>query len=285
MIFYFHFSHRARAINAKNISSKSAVHISEILGIVPIPSCSSSGIDSRELLEAQGKLTSLTDEVVIEKITTSTKSVADYFKEKLKARSLNTIVSASTTPRDYESDNSYDTPRMGLGSRARLENSTAIGELGQETQNMGLSNFSASSSSLARPKDPDLEDPATMAKMDADSNPQTLDLERKKKKKNEETGEDEAEEKERKKRKREKKLDKGGKDTVVIEPQDSDDPKQLKKLEKRKRKEENLHMLVTSPITDTPVDEACVKKRQKDKNKNKRGSQANRDEHTKAHVS
>lgn len=225
---------------------------------------------------------------MIEKITTSTKSVADYFKEKLKARSLNTVVSTSTTPRDYESEDSYDTPRMGLGSRARLENSTAIGELGQETQNMGLSNFSAFSSSLARPKDPDLEDPATMAKMDADSNPQTVDLERQKKKKNEETGEDgarEAKEKERKKRKRKKKLDKGGKDTVVIEPQDSDDSKQLKKVEKRKRKEENLHMLVTSPITDTPVDEACVKKRQKERKEKKKGSQANRDEHTRAHVS
>ncbi|KAF8813750.1 hypothetical protein BYT27DRAFT_7071577, partial [Phlegmacium glaucopus] len=49
--------HRARAINAKNISSKSAAHISEILGIAPIPSRSSSGINSSEQSEQlRGKL-------------------------------------------------------------------------------------------------------------------------------------------------------------------------------------------------------------------------------------
>jgi Pin2-interacting protein X1 len=101
------------------MSSKSAAHISEILGIAPTPS---SHLSERP----QVKLMSHTNELEMEKITTSTKSVADYFKEKLDARSFSsTVVSASTPSRD--SYDTYDTPRMGLGSRARLENLTTIG--------------------------------------------------------------------------------------------------------------------------------------------------------------
>jgi len=272
------------------MSSKSAAHISEILGIAPIPSGSSSGIGSSELSEQpRGKLTSLTDEAVIEKITTSTKSVADYFKEKLNARSSSAIISTSTTPRD--SDDSYDLPRMGLGSRARLESLTSIGDVEQETQRIGLSKFSVSSLSLAFDKtlkDPDPEAPATIPKTDANSNPKIKDLERQKKKrskakdeeieKDSSAREDEDETKERKERKRKRKSDKGGKDRV--EPQDSDDDlKELKKQEKRKRKAEKLQVLVICP-TETPADEACVEKPQKERKERKKGSKSSRDEHT-----
>jgi Pin2-interacting protein X1 len=233
----YHFSHRARAINAKNISSKSAAHISEILGIAPILSHSSSAIDSTEL---SGKLTSLTDPVETEKITTSTKSVADYFKEKLNTRSSSATVSTLIT-----SDEACDTPRMGLGSRARLDIFTVTGEVEDQR---GSSKFSALSSSLAsekRPKDLDLDDPATTSKVDTNPNTQIEKQKKKRKVKEEEIErggsacEDKDETKEREERKRKRKLDKEKK--AHVEPQDFDnDSKELKRQEKRARKAKKL---------------------------------------------
>lgn len=255
----YHFSHRARAINAKNISSKSAAHISEILGIAPILSHSSSAIDSTEL---SGKLTSLTDQVETEKITTSTKSVADYFKEKLNTRSSSATVSTFIT-----SDEACDTPRTGLGSRARLDIFTVTGEVeDQETQRLGSSKISAPSSSLAsekRPKDLDLDDPATTSKVVANSNTQIERQKKKRKMKDEEIeSEDKDETKEREERKRKRKLDKEKK--VHVEPQDFDnDSKELKRQEKRERKAKKLQESVISH-TDT-VDETYVKKPQKER--------------------
>ena len=238
------------------MSSKSAAHISEILGIAPTTHSSHSSEEPQS-----GKLTSLTDELEIEKITTSTKSVADYFKEKLNARSSSTIVSGST-PRD--SDDSYDTPRMGLGSRARLENLTAIGEVERETERMDLSTFPACSSSLAFEKT--LKDQGSPTpQMNANLNLQTKDSKKKKKKtkdeemeKGDSAGEDSDGTKERKERKRKRKLDKAKKD-----PQDD-----LKKQEKRKRKAEKLQVSDTSH-TDTPVD---VEKPQKERKKREKES-------------
>jgi Pin2-interacting protein X1 len=242
------------------MSSKSAAHISEILGIAPT---SSSHLSERP----QVKLTSLTDELEIEKITTSTKSVADYFKEKLNTRSFSsTIVSASTPSRD--SDDSYDTPRMGLGSRARLENLTAIGQVERETQRMGLSTFPAFSSSLASEKTLEEEGSATI-QMNANLHFQARDSKKKEEKKTtaktkdeamekvDTAGEDIDETKEREERKRKRKLDKAKKD-----PQDD-----LKTQEKRKRKAEKLQASVTSPYTDTPVDEEKPQKERKEKKK------------------
>ena len=278
MLTSINFSHRARAINAKNISSKSAAHISEILGIAPVPSHPSSNTDPSEPSERLGgKLTSLTDQVEIEKVTISTKSVADYFKEKLNARSSSIIVStcATTTPRDF--DDSYDTPRMGLGSRARLEILTATGEVDQAKQGMSFTKASAFSPSLASL---DIEDSSSTPQMDTNPNPQTMDLEKKKKKrrtKDEEMEEghireDKNETEERKERKRKKRLDKGNGD--LVDPQDSDNG--LKKSKKEKRKRKNLDVLVTSPGDDTPVEG----KPQKERKKREKGSKSKRDERT-----
>lgn len=244
------------------MSSKSAAHISEILGIAPT---TSSHLSERP---QQGKLTSVTDELEIEKITTSTKSVADYFKEKLNARSSSTIVSAST-PRD--SDDSYDTPRMGLGSRARLENITTIGEVGRETHRMGLSTFSAFSS-LALEKT--LKDEGlTTTQMNVDLDSQSKDLKKKKKKTKDEemekvdsTGEENDGTKEREERKRKRRLNKAKKD-----PQGD-----LKKQEKGKRKAEKLQVSVI-PHTDTTECETA-----EGKERERKGVQ---DEHSKPHVS
>ena len=90
---------------------KSSVAISEILGIAPTPSSSASPS------QMSGTLTQLEDVHQLEKITTSTKSVADYFKDRLNAKSSS---SGSPSPSSLFSD---DQPsRAGLGaSRLRLE--------------------------------------------------------------------------------------------------------------------------------------------------------------------
>lgn len=85
------------------------------MGIVPTSSpsiTSGSGTPSQA-----GKLTSSGDELTLEKLTTSAKSVADYFRDKLLARS--SAKSGMTTPvisqTEHEADD-YDAPRVGLGS-------------------------------------------------------------------------------------------------------------------------------------------------------------------------
>ncbi|KAG1734635.1 hypothetical protein EDB19DRAFT_1146197 [Suillus lakei] len=114
-------AHRARIQAAKRLSNKSAAAISEILGIAPTPSSISS-------MTPSGSLTPITpanNDLPLEKLTTSNKSVADYFKEKLGAKSgSNTpaahddgstsrggIGSSSPPSRDDE-----DQPRIGLGA-------------------------------------------------------------------------------------------------------------------------------------------------------------------------
>jgi Pin2-interacting protein X1 len=241
------------------MSSKSAAHISEILGIAPTT-------PSSHLLEkSQVKLTSLTNEFEVEKITTSTKSVADYFKEKLNSRSFSSTIVSSTR----DSDDSYDTPRMGLGSRARLEDLTAFGEVERETQRMGLSTFPAFSSSLAFEKT--LKDEGSVTtQMDANLDSHTKDLMKQKRKKTKtkdkeiEKGDgagENDETKEREERRRKRKLDKAKND-----PQLEGD---LKKQERRERKSEKLLVSVTSPCTDTLVDE---EKPQKERKERKKGS-------------
>ncbi|KAG2073737.1 hypothetical protein BDR04DRAFT_1072212 [Suillus decipiens] len=98
-------AHRARIQAAKRLANKSAAAISEILGIAPTPSSVSCTTPS-------GSLTPITpadSELPLEKLTTSTKSVADYFKEKLGAKS------GTNTP-DANGDDG--TSRGGIGSSA-----------------------------------------------------------------------------------------------------------------------------------------------------------------------
>ncbi|KAJ2916338.1 hypothetical protein MD484_g4119, partial [Candolleomyces efflorescens] len=144
-------SHRARAIAAKSISSKSSAHISEILGIAPTPSTSQS--TSGSATPAEGKLTQISDVPELEKITTSTKSVADYFKEKLSLKSSSKSASpaGTSTPNssDASQDRDYDAerPMGGLGfSRLRFE-VLEENKVEEETMRMGLSKFSSLMSS------------------------------------------------------------------------------------------------------------------------------------------
>ncbi|KAG1846573.1 hypothetical protein DFJ58DRAFT_490090 [Suillus subalutaceus] len=138
-------AHRARIQAAKRLANKSATAISEILGIVPTPSSVSSATPS-------GSLTPITpadSDLPLEKLTTSSKSVADYFKEKLGAKSGSNTPAAndddstsrggigSSTP----SRDDVDQPRIGLGA------GRSFGEGG--SSNVFAQFFNTSSSSHA----------------------------------------------------------------------------------------------------------------------------------------
>ncbi|KAJ3727046.1 hypothetical protein C8R42DRAFT_694485 [Lentinula raphanica] len=111
-------AHRARAIAAKNMSSKSAAHISEILGIA---SSSSSSVAPTAPQTPSGSLTPIDADVGgLEKLTTSTKSVSDYFKEKMLAKTYAQSLPLSsmvTQKADVIDEDEYeDVPRGGIGS-------------------------------------------------------------------------------------------------------------------------------------------------------------------------
>lgn len=138
-------SHRARIQAAKRLANKSAAAISEILGIAPTPSSVSSTTPS-------GSLTPITpadSDLPLEKLTTSTKSVADYFKEKLGAKSGSNTPAAnddgSTSRRGIGSSatsrDDVDQPRIGLGA------GRSFGEGG--SSNVVAQFFNTSSSSHA----------------------------------------------------------------------------------------------------------------------------------------
>ncbi|KAG2049409.1 hypothetical protein BDR06DRAFT_961588 [Suillus hirtellus] len=138
-------AHRARIQAAKRLANKSAAAISEILGIAPTPSSVSSTTPS-------GSLTSITpadSDLPLEKLTTSTKSVADYFKEKLGAKSGSNTPAAnddgSTSRGGIDSSASsrddVDQPRIGLGA------GRSFGEGG--SSNVVAQFFNTSSSSHA----------------------------------------------------------------------------------------------------------------------------------------
>lgn len=228
-------AHRARAIAAKSITSKSAAAISEILGIAP-----SSGL-SVTTTQTTGKLTSLTDDATIEKLTTSTKSVADYFKEKLLVRATQ---SESTTP--VSQRDAYDLPRGGLGSgRARFEIQEDDSEVG--ARHVGISKFSslmsssflAATSTLSTPPEKTQSEDVATTQLDMVEEEQTSEEKRKKKKG------DKDEKKEKKSKDKVTRTEVKDPDTLQTASLDDVDRKARKaqrKAEKaRKAAENNLH--------------------------------------------
>ncbi|KAG2129874.1 uncharacterized protein EDB93DRAFT_106379 [Suillus bovinus] len=138
-------AHRARIQAAKRLANKSAAAISEILGIAPTPSSISSTTPS-------GSLTPVTpadSDLTLEKLTTSTKSVADYFKEKLGAKSGSNTpatnndgsISRGGIGSSAPSRDDVDQPRIGLGA------GRSFGEGG--SSNVVAQFFNTSSSSHA----------------------------------------------------------------------------------------------------------------------------------------
>jgi len=102
-------SHRSRAIAAKDISSKSAGHISEVLGIAPSSSSSYTPVSSTSNPSTPKCSSDNANESDLERITTSAKTVGDYFKEKLKSKYSKSVDWGSTCGE----------PRGGLGSSSR----------------------------------------------------------------------------------------------------------------------------------------------------------------------
>jgi len=250
-------SHRARAIAAKNISSKSTAHISEILGVAPTDSASQYTLKDAH----QGKLTSLTEDndtstLEVEKITTSTKSVADYFKEKLQARAGIKKEDSSATPSSSNSSaediDAYDMPRMGLGSsRIRTEIYAEV-KVEEETQRMGLSKFSSlmSSSFLASTS---FIPPTFVKTEDADEGIAHLS---------------EAEPERRKKEKREK-----SKKTEKVKEEEEEEDSDKEDREKKARKKSKKDKKGKGKASDSDLDEEKPEKKEKTKKDKKSKSE------------
>ena len=131
-------AHRARHIAMKGLASKSATAIAEILGVPSsfntptqsdslVPSASTTAVDS-PAPDASAAPAGLK----MHDLTTSSKSVMDYFREKLAAKS--TRPSEASTPTAVASpaaDDYDDRPRGGLGlgaSRLRVEAAVEVDE-------------------------------------------------------------------------------------------------------------------------------------------------------------
>jgi Pin2-interacting protein X1 len=129
-------AHRARFLASKNIASKSSTAIDEILGIsrsgtsTPFPSTSASLPTSVPDSFSPTPFDSTTgtpaeEGLKLQKLTTSSKSVMDYFKEKLYAKSNAAVASSSSMlgpsstmiarPMRDDYDDYDDRPRGGLG--------------------------------------------------------------------------------------------------------------------------------------------------------------------------
>ncbi|CAK5281648.1 unnamed protein product [Mycena citricolor] len=136
-----HRAHRARAIAAKNIASKSAAAISEILGLAATPSSS--------VTPQEAVLTSIGEAEGLEKLTTSSKSMADYFKDKLSTKAK---PGASEPVKKEEVDD--ERPRFGLGaarSRDTVEDAPPKVGLGM-SRGMGMLSAMMSGFVSAKPE-------------------------------------------------------------------------------------------------------------------------------------
>lgn len=212
------------------MASKSALSIDEILGIAPTPSASATPSGTGTPI---GTLTPHDSEHSLEKLTTSTKSVADYFRERLLAKSSgkNTPVAVPTpvaaTPREEASDDEDDS-RVGMGMRGGLGSSrsfmattttTTVVSQEVETPRMGLGKFSSMLSSTftaatsSRTEEPQPQTPSSEVQEDSedDEDEEVEEKPKKKKRKEKESSKDseisakEAERKEKKKRRKEAK--------------------------------------------------------------------------------
>jgi Pin2-interacting protein X1 len=128
--------HRAKFIRSKRMALTDATAMAEVLGI---SSSSALALAPTSSAPASSRVVDLE----LEKITTSSKSVMDYFKEKLLAKTNPTSSVSSTFYADVDED---DTPvRRGLGSsRARI----TLDSIDEDTPSRGLGLGSAPSSSM-----------------------------------------------------------------------------------------------------------------------------------------
>ncbi|OAX35097.1 hypothetical protein K503DRAFT_851381 [Rhizopogon vinicolor AM-OR11-026] len=269
-------AHRARIQAAKRLANKSAAAISEILGIAPTPSPAAS-------LTPSGSLTPITptdNDLPLEKLTISNKSVADYFKEKLDAKSgshtpaTSDDVSTSHRGMGFSSAPSHDDddrPRMGLGAgrKSEVEEDADRPRAGIG----GLSNafaqfFAASSSSHAT-----VVQMASSATQAIIQPPATTATSHKDKSSKEETTE-----KQRRKAKKKEVKEGFNAEEVHVPLEIGSETPEGSKVEKKKRKEEKRKMESTEPsdlALSTAVEEpegsleSDRKRRKEDKKKKK----------------
>ncbi|KAF9511185.1 hypothetical protein BS47DRAFT_1197600 [Hydnum rufescens UP504] len=111
-----------RLLNSKRIVGKSATEIAEVLGVASSSSPTTTPIDS-----PSGALTPISDD----KITTSSTSVSDYFKEKMaklrsnhkwmaESTSSSDLVTPPSLPSHNDDTNIGERPRTGIGARNAL---------------------------------------------------------------------------------------------------------------------------------------------------------------------
>ena len=139
---------RARHMAAKSRASTSASAMAEILGIAdsgsvtpssllstPYPSTPFEPGPSTSSSEPSGAATPA-DELKLQELTVSSKSVMDYFKEKLAAKSRPS--SSPGTPPVEEASDYDDRPRMGLGaSKLRAEITQEVKVESEERRGLG----------------------------------------------------------------------------------------------------------------------------------------------------
>ncbi|OSX62725.1 hypothetical protein POSPLADRAFT_1046131 [Postia placenta MAD-698-R-SB12] len=150
-----HRAHRARHIASKGLASKSATAISEILGVASStttpPSTSTPILSAVDTPVADASSSS---DLKLQDLTTSTKSVMDYFREKLAAKSSGASSStAAPSPSSPEINDYDDRPKVGLGASKLHQTTTDAdddgdrprGGLGSSKANtmMGLPIFAA----------------------------------------------------------------------------------------------------------------------------------------------
>lgn len=128
-------AHRARLLASKRLASKSSTAIDEILGI----SRSASGPSTPAYSTPLTPLETATPMDDLQELTTSSKSVMDYFREKLLAKSNATSFASTpvaSTPREVDEDDDYDDRsrgRLGLGSaRAGIGSSNLHSEVSRD---------------------------------------------------------------------------------------------------------------------------------------------------------
>ncbi|CAE6444200.1 unnamed protein product [Rhizoctonia solani] len=126
-------AHRARFLAAKRLAGTSSTALSEILGVSSTPTSTSESTPTPSTPATPG----LTEIPVLDdsnRITTSSQSVADYFKSKMRERAQvaggTTVVSTAVVT--FEEPDADAAPRIGLGARQRdqeepVENPRGLG--------------------------------------------------------------------------------------------------------------------------------------------------------------
>jgi Pin2-interacting protein X1 len=128
-------SHRARFVRSKRLALADPAAMSAVLGLAPNTSTST----TTSILPTHG-LTPTSDStddapaLQLEKLTTSTKSVMDYFKEKLAAKSNSGFASMSASDPDPDDG----APRRGIGLGAVQTASTWDDQDAPSTRGLGI---------------------------------------------------------------------------------------------------------------------------------------------------